>query len=442
MGGALLTDLYELNMAASYLRRGMDHEATFSLFVRHLPPNRGFLVAAGLEPCLSFLERFGFEDDDLRYLATEPGYDEETIERFRALRFTGDVWAVPEGRIVFADEPLLEVTAPIAVAQLVETFLLNQTTFQTTIASKAARCRIAARDRDLVDFAFRRTQGVDAAMAVARTTAMVGFAATSNVEAARRYGLRAAGTMAHSYVESFPTEADAFRAFAQDFPSRTTFLVDTYDTANGVRNAIEVIRELGLTEPLAVRLDSGDLDALSREARAMLDGAGLTHVRIFASGGLDEADVARLVSAGAPIDAFGVGTRVGVSADAPYLDSVYKLVEYEGRPVLKLSVAKSTEPGRKQVFRGAGGDVIALRHEPAPLGTEPLLVPVMLKGRRSGPPRNLETARHLFEADLARLPEPVKRMQDPEQPAATVSDALKRLTEETRAEALRKAGAL
>jgi nicotinate phosphoribosyltransferase len=442
MGGALLTDLYELNMAASYLRRGMDHEATFSLFVRHLPPNRGFLVAAGLEPCLSFLEGFGFEDDDLRYLATEPGYDEETIERFRALRFTGDVWAVPEGRIVFADEPLLEVTAPIAVAQLVETFLLNQTTFQTTIASKAARCRIAARDRDLVDFAFRRTQGIDAAMAVARTTAMVGFAATSNVEAARRYGLRAAGTMAHSYVESFPTEADAFRAFAEDFPSRTTFLVDTYDTANGVRTAVQVIRELGLTEPLAVRLDSGDLDALSREARAVLDRAGLTHVRIFASGGLDETDVDRLVSAAAPIDAFGVGTRVGVSADAPYLDSVYKLVEYDGRPVLKLSVAKSTEPGRKQVFRGAGGDVIALRDEPPPPGTEPLLVPVMLGGERAGPPRTLETARRLFEADLARLPEPVKRMQDPEQPAATVSDALKRLTEETRAEALRKAGAL
>src|SRR5881397_2594952 len=192
MGGALLTDLYELNMAASYLRRGMDQEAAFSLFVRHLPPNRGFLVSAGLEPCLAFLEGFGFDDDDLRYLATEPGYDEETIERFRSLRFEGDVWAVPEGRIVFADEPLLEVTAPIPVAQLVETFLLNQITFQTTIASKAARCRIAARDRDVVDFSFRRTQGIDAAVAVARTTAMVGFAATSNVEAARRCGSTAA----------------------------------------------------------------------------------------------------------------------------------------------------------------------------------------------------------------------------------------------------------
>src|SRR6266540_1588805 len=414
MGGALLTDLYELNMAASYLRRGMEEGATFSLFVRHLPPSRGFLVSAGLESCLTFLEGFGFDDDDLRYLANEIGYDEETIERFRSLRFQGDVWAVPEGRIVFADEPLLEVTAPIPVAQLVETFLLNQITFQTTIASKAARCRVAAKDRDVVDFGFRRTQGIDAALAVARTTAMVGFVATSNVEAARRYGLRAAGTMAHSYVEAFPTEADAFRAFAQDFPSRTTFLVDTYDTANGVRNAIEVIGELGLTEPLGVRLDSGDLD---------------------------ETDVDRLVIAGAPIDAFGVGTRVGVSADAPYLDSVYKLVEYDGQPVLKLSAEKSTEPGRKQVFRGEGGDVIGLRDEPPPPATELLLVPVMLGGKRSGPPRNLETARRLFEADLARLPEPVRRIANPEPLEAAFSDALKRLTEETRADALQRARA-
>src|SRR6266508_1051 len=372
MGGGLLTDLYELNMAASYLRRGMDQVATFSLFVRHLPPNRGFLVSAGVEACLSFLEGFGFDDDDLRYLGTEPGYDEETIGRFRSLRFEGDVWAVPEGRIVFADEPLLEVTAPIPVAQLVETFLLNQITFQTTIASKAARCRVAAKDRDVVDFAFRRTQGIDAALAVARTTAMVGFAATSNVEAARRYGLQAAGTMAHSYVEAFPTEADAFRAFAQDFPSRTTFLVDTYDTANGVRNAIEVIGELGLTEPLGVRLDSGDLDALSREARAILDEAGLTHVRIFASGGLDETDVDRLVIAGAPIDAFGVGTRVGVSADAPYLDSVYKLVEYDGQPVLKLSAEKSSEPGRRGIWRPRGGCSRRIsRGSPSPSGGSP-----------------------------------------------------------------------
>lgn len=439
MAGALLTDLYELNMAASYLKRGMDEAATFSLFVRRLPSNRGFLVAAGLETCLEFLEDFGFEGDDLSYLSGELGFDSAAIEAFRDMRFDGDVWAVPEGRIVFANEPLIEVSAPIAVAQLVETYLLNQVTFQTTIASKAARCRLAARGKDLVDFSFRRTQGTDAAMAVARSTAMVGFVSTSNVEAARRFGLRTAGTMAHSYVEAFPSEVDAFRAFAEDFPDRTTFLVDTYDTPSGVRTAVEVIRELGLSDHLGVRLDSGDLGTLSREARRILDEAGLRSVRIFASGGLDETDIDTLTAGGAPIDAFGIGTRMGVSADAPYLDSVYKLVVFDGRPVLKLSPEKVTAPGAKQVFRGEDGDLIGLRHEPPPDSTEPLLVPVMLNGRRTGPPRPLATARGLFEADLERLPEAVTRLADPEPREARFSDALERLTEEVRAETLRRA---
>ncbi|HSD48749.1 MAG TPA: nicotinate phosphoribosyltransferase, partial [Actinomycetota bacterium] len=412
----------------------------FSLFVRRLSPNRGFLVAAGLEPCLGFLEDFRFEEEELEHLGSSLGFDDATLEAFRALRFEGDVWAVPEGRIVLADEPLLEITAPIAVAQLVETYLLNVITFQTTIASKAARCVIAADGRDLVDFAFRRTQGVDAAMAVARATAMVGFAATSNVEAGRRFGLPVAGTMAHSYVESFPTERDAFVAFATDFPTRTTFLVDTYDTVNGVRTAIEVIRELGLTERLGIRLDSGDLDSLARRSREALDEAGMRHVRIFASGGLDEMDVDRLVRAGAPIDAFGVGTRVGVSADAPFVDSVYKLVEYDGRPVLKLSAGKATAPGRKQVFRGTGGDVIALRDEPVPEGHEPLLVPVMEGGRRTGPPRTLATARQLFRADLSRLPEPARRLRDPESPGVGLSDPLMQLTDSVGADMRRRAG--
>jgi nicotinate phosphoribosyltransferase len=442
MPSALLTDLYELNMAASYLRRGMDQEATFSLFVRRLPPGRGFLVAAGLEPCLRFLEGFGFEDDELAYLGDRLGFPEDALEAFRDLRFAGEVWAIPEGRVVLPNEPLLEVTAPIAVAQLVETYLLNVITFQTTIASKAARCRIAAGGRDLVDFAFRRTQGVDAAMAVARTTAMVGFVATSNVEAARRFGLQVAGTMAHSYVESFPSEADAFTAFAADFPTRTTFLVDTYETLHGVRTAIEVIRELGLSERLGIRLDSGDLDTLARQCRQLLDEEGLPHVRIFASGGLDELDVDRLVRAGAPIDAFGIGTRMGVSADAPYLDSVYKLVEFDGRPVLKLSAAKATAPGRKQVFRGPEGDVVSLREEPVPDGHEPLLVPVMAGGRRTAPPRTIETARRRFEADLAHLPEGATRLDDPQPPRVCFSPTLDELTRAVRDQMLRRAGVL
>jgi len=438
--GALLTDLYELNMAASYLRRGMRQEATFSLFVRDLPPNRGFLVAAGLEPCLEFLETFGFPEEDLDYLGRELEFPDDVLDAFAGLRFEGDVWAIPEGRVVHANEPLLEITAPIAVAQLVEPYLLNQITFQTTIASKAARCVLAAAGRDVVDFSLRRTQGLEAAVNVARVTSIVGFSATSNVEAARRFGLRAAGTMAHSYIESFDSEAEAFRTFARDFPGRTTFLVDTYDTLNGVRTAAEVIRELGLEDHLGVRLDSGDLDGLARQSRAILDEAGLPSVRIFASGGLDELEVDRLVRGGAPIDAFGVGTRVGVSADAPYLDSAYKLVEYDGRPMIKLSSNKSSAPGRKQVFRGPSGDTIGLREEPLRDGHEPLLVPVMSAGERTGPHRTLDTARALFRADVKRLPEPARRVEDPEPVRPGTSEALAELTERARSDALRRAG--
>ncbi|MFD2083610.1 nicotinate phosphoribosyltransferase [Actinopolymorpha cephalotaxi] len=342
MGAGLVTDLYELNMAASYLRRGMSGPATFSLFVRALPPDRGFLVAAGLEDCLTTLESFAFEAEDLGWLR-DAGFDDATVRAFAGLRFTGDVRAVPEGRVVLADEPLLEVTAPAAEAQLVETVLLNHITYQTAIATKAARCRLAAGGMELVDFAFRRTHGIEAGMVVARLSSIAGFAATSNVEAARRYGLPAAGTMAHSYVEAFPREADAFRAFAEDLPGPVTFLVDTYDTLAGVRTAVRVVKDMTLDRPLAVRLDSGDLVALAREARQILDEAGLRKVRIFVSGGLDEYDLERFVLERAPIDAAGVGTRMGVSADAPSLDSAYKLVA----PASAALAAR--HPGRKQV---------------------------------------------------------------------------------------------
>jgi nicotinate phosphoribosyltransferase len=439
MIGALSTDLYELNMAASYLRHGMVGPATFSLFVRKLPPSRGFLVATGLEACLEFLERFHFGEDELAWLGDALGFDEPTLDALRRLRFNGDVWAVPEGRVVFAGEPLLEVTAPIAEAQLVETVLLNQVTFQTTVASKAARCRIAAAGADLVDFAFRRTHGVDAAMAVARASAIVGFAATSNVEAARRFGLRASGTMAHSFIEAFPDERSAFRAFAEDHPGRCTFLVDTYDTLAGVHAAIDVIRELDLHGQLAVRLDSGDLAALAVQVRRLLDEAGLGDVRIFASGNLDELAIAELTARAAPIDAYGVGTRMGVSADAPYLDSVYKLVAYGDRPVLKLSPEKATAPGRKQVFRApdAGRELVGLRDEPAPAGHEPLLVPVMAGGRRTGPAGDIATARARFEADLAWLPDQARAIREPRPVPVRFSERAERLGERAREEAAR-----
>lgn len=286
---------------------------------------------------------FGFGDAEIDYLRDVVGLDAAALAGLHGTRFTGEVWAVPEGRVVFAGEPLLEVTAPIAEAQLVATALLNLITFQTTIASKAARCWIAARDAELVDFAFRRTHGLEAAIGVARASAIAGFTGTSNVEAARRYGLRPVGTMAHSFIEAYGEERAAFRAFASDFPGNAIFLVDTYDTLGGVRAAIDVIDELGLAGPIGIRLDSGDLDALARSARHMLDDAGLGRAKIVASGGLDETDIARLADHGAPIDVYGVGTRMGVSADAPSLDSAYKLVAYEHRPVMKLSEGKATD---------------------------------------------------------------------------------------------------
>ncbi|HEY1465673.1 MAG TPA: nicotinate phosphoribosyltransferase [Acidimicrobiales bacterium] len=426
MASPLLTDLYGLNMAASYLRRDMVGEATFSLFVRHLPPNRGFLVAAGLDDCLDHLEHVHFTGADLDYLATI-GFDAAALDAFAPLRFSGEVRAVPEGRLVFANEPLLEVTAPIAEAQLVESFLLNQVTLQTTVATKAARCVLAAgRNMDLIDFGFRRSQGVDAAMAVARLAVMVGFVGTSNVEAARRFGLPPVGTMAHSYIEAFPSELEAFGAFAGDRTGQSTFLVDTYDTMGGVARAIEVIQTLHLGHEAAIRIDSGDLAAMARRARTALDDAGLPEVRIVVSGGLDEFALEALVSEGAPIDAAGVGTRMATSADAPFVDSAYKLVAYDGGGVVKLSEGKETLPGAKQVYRRPGlSDTLCLRDEPPPApDAEGLLVVVMERGRRTGAREPLGAARARFEGDRDALAD---EQADLERPVATepvISSAL------------------
>jgi nicotinate phosphoribosyltransferase len=435
---ALVTDLYELNMAASYLRRRMTGQATFSLFVRSLPRSRGFLVAGGLEDCLAYLETFAFTGEDLRWLEAA-GFAGDSVAALAALRFTGDVYAVPEGRIVLPNEPLLEVTAPIAQAQLVETYLLNQVTFQTAIATKAARCALAAGGKiDLVDFSLRRTHGIDAGMAAARLAAIAGFSGTSNVAAARRYGLQAAGTMAHSYIEAFGDEASAFRAFALDLPGRTTFLVDTYDTLGGVEAAIGVIRELGLTRSLAVRLDSGNLPELVAATRRMLDAAGLPQVRIFVSGGLDEYDLERLRADEVPVDAAGVGTKLGVSADAPSLDSAYKLVAYAGHPVIKLSVGKASLPGPKQIWRRAPieEDLLALRDEPGPAGSEPLLFPVMQAGSRTGPSDTVPLASARLARDLAALPEAARDLHEPVPPRVRMSEPLQELamdlTEQTR----------
>jgi nicotinate phosphoribosyltransferase len=432
---ALTTDRYELTMAASYLSRGMTQSATFSLFVRDLPPDRGFLVTAGLDDVLRVLEDFAFDNDDLAWLAGH-GFDRGALDDFATLRFTGDVWAIPEGHLVFANEPLLEVTAPLPEAQIVESILLNQITYQTVLATKAARCLVAARGRaSLVDFSLRRTHGIEASLAAARAAAIAGFAGTSNVDAARRLGIPAVGTMAHSYIEAFLTEREAFVAFATDFPDRMAFLVDTYDTVAGVETALDVAAELNLRGNLAVRIDSGDLLDLSKRARSVLDAAGRRDVKIIVSGGLDEFDVERLLNDRAPIDMFGVGTRVGVSADAPSLETVYKLVEYAGRPTMKLSVGKQTNPGAKQVHRPQSGvgDILAERTELAPPGTAPLLIEVMRGGRRTLPSEKIALAAERLTADLVQLPESALALRTPTVPQVRMSEQLQRLTRQVAA---------
>ncbi|EST36445.1 nicotinate phosphoribosyltransferase [Streptomyces roseochromogenus] len=434
MSDVTTTDLYEVTMALSYLREDMRAPATFSLFVRDLPRGRGFLVAAGLEPALDFLADYRVEREDVEEFAAALHRPVRDLEPLLGLAFEGEVRAVPEGHTVFADEPLLEVTAPLPQAQLVETYLLNQVCHQTAVASKAARCVLAAEGKPVVDFSLRRTHGPWAGHQAARLGALVGFAGTSNVAAATALGIPASGTMAHSYVEAFPGEEEAFRAFARTHPGPVTFLVDTYDTEEGVRTAARVLSELRRGPGCAIRLDSGDLEALARRARAVLDAAGLADVRIVASGGLDEYGVARLVRAGAPIDVYAVGTRVGVAADAPYLDAAYKLVEYDGRPVMKLSSAKVTAPGRKQVFRRTGRpDVIALCGEEPPDSARPLLRTVMRGGRRTGPPDHWQDARERFREDMAGLPEPARRIHDPDPVRPVRSRALAELTARVRA---------
>jgi nicotinate phosphoribosyltransferase len=431
----LLTDLYELAMAAALVAEGAaETPAVFSLFVRQAPASRGYLVAAGLDDVLVYLESLRFTDEDLATLRRLVPFEPAFLDWLAELRFTGTVRAIPEGRIVFPNEPLLEIAAPFGVAQLLETWLLNQITLQTVLATKAARCRHAAGGRTLVDFSLRRAHGTDAGMKVARASAMVGFAATSNVAAALRYGLAVSGTMAHSYVTAHPSELDAFRSFARHHFDDPVLLVDTYDTAGGIDHAIEVGRELaaaGTGKRLAaVRLDSGDLEELSRLARGRLDAAGLRDVKVFASGGLAEDEIAALVEAGAPIDGFGVGTRLGVSEDAPSLDTVYKLVEVDGRPVAKFSPGKETLPGAKQVWRrdGFAGDILGLRDQNAPEpGAEPLLAELPPKPA-ANPAMALGEARERFEIDWVALPEEYKRLEKPARYPVDISPELRALT--------------
>jgi nicotinate phosphoribosyltransferase len=431
---ALFTDLYELTMAQAYWRSGQTAPATFSLFFRKYPPGRAYFVFAGLADVLGYLERLRFSPGDREYLRSLGRFDEEFLEYLGTVRFTGSVRALPEGSLFFVNEPVLEVAAPVIEAQLVETFLVNQVNLQTVLATKANRVVHAARGRAVIDFAARRTHGVEAANTFARVSYLTGFASTSNTMAGALYDLPVSGTMAHSFVTTFANEAESFRQFARSFPASSVFLVDTWDTLAGTRKAIAVAREMRAQghRLLGIRLDSGDLLDLSRKTRALLDEAGLTEVQILASGGLDEFAVDDLVRAGAPIDVFCVGTKVGVSADAPWTDCAYKLVEYAGRPVLKLSPGKQTLPGPKQVFRfrdQAGSylrDVIT-RAGDSPPGGEPLLSEVMRDGKRLGPEVSLRASREHFAREFACLPERHKHLRAPEPYEVRISEELEQL---------------
>ena len=431
----LFTDLYELKMAQAYLAHGMTERAVFTLSVRRLPRHRNYLLACGQGLLVEKLAAARFARDDIAWLRGLGLFSDTFLAWLADFHFMGDIWAVPEGTPVFADEPILELEAPLPVAQILETLVMNQITLSTVLASKAARIVHAAQGRAVVDFAARRMMGVEAAVEGARAFAIAGVAATSDMMAGRRFGIPVSGTMAHAFVQAHESEEQAFRAFAESFPD-STLLIDTYDTLAGLERAIRLAQDP--ERPIrfsAVRIDSGDLAALARAVRRRLDEAGLQDVGIFASSGLDEYRSAELVAAGAPIDGFGVGTAMGVAEDAPALDIVYKLVSYAGRDTTKLSTGKPVLPGRKQLLRvsregAAVKDVIACRGEDGP--GEPLLAPLVKGGEPTElAQRSLDEIRDYAARARAALPERLHALEDAEPPyPVEVSPALRRRHEE------------
>ena len=434
---ALLTDLYQLTMLHAYFAHGMRETAVFELFVRKLPANRNFLMAAGLEQALTFLEQLRFTPEELEWVERSGRFGRGFAAHLAALRFTGDVHAMPEGTVFFPDEPVLRVTAPLPEAQLVESRLINLVHFETLVASKATRSVLVAPGKLLVDFGLRRAHGAEAGLLAARASYIAGFTGTATVMAAPRMGIPVFGTMAHSFVEAHDDEAAAFEHFAETYPRGTTLLIDTYDTELAARKVVVLAARLRArgTRVAGVRLDSGDLGALARSVRRILDEGGLADVTIFASGNLDEYRVCDLVSAGAPIDGFGIGTSLVTSSDAPFLDAVYKLQEYAGKPRRKRSTGKATWPGRKQVYRhyDARGrldhDIVTVESDHQ--AGEPLLVPVMKNGRRLHAAEGLDAARSRAAAQLASLLEPLRLLETSEIPyRVEIAPALRRLAAE------------
>ena len=453
---SLLNDLYEFTVAAAFFERGMNGVASFEVMVRRFPPTRGYMIAAGLERVLEVLEDFHFDALAIQYLESLHLFKPEFLNHLSQLRFTGSARAIPDGSIFFPGEPVMEVRGPLIEAQLLEPLILNQLGFASLTATKAARCFSVASGRRLVEFGLRRGQGADATLIAARSAYLAGFSGTSNVLAGKRYGMPVFGTMSHSFIMAHESEKRAFEDFARTFPKLNTMLVDTYDTPQGVRNVAELAKRLAADDIKiqAVRLDSGDLYQLSRQARAILDQHGLSEVAIFVSGNLDEYRIAELLRAGAPIDAFGVGTSLTVSDDAPSADYTYKLADYVGRPRLKTSAGKATVPGRKQVFRGidAGGhfsqDLVGLMDEtsasvtrefkPAIAKITPMLQPVFENGRRARAAVMLDQSRDHFMSEFAMLGAKQRSLTSPAAYPVRLTAALNAMTisERLRAEQL------
>lgn len=433
MKSPLLTDLYQLTMLQGYLDEDMHGESVFEFSVRKMPENRGFFMAAGLESVLDFLGQIHFQQNELDYLASTNRFSKKLIDYLGNFRFTGSVDAMPEGTIFFADEPILRIVAPIGEAQLVESRLINLLHLQSLIASKAARIVLASNGRArLVDFGLRRAHGAEAGLYAARSSWIAGFDGTATVLAEMLYGIPAFGTMAHSFIEAHKEEKEAFRRFAYANPGIVTLLVDTYDTIRGTRHVVEIsdeLRRMGI--PIkGIRLDSGDMAELARKTRRILDDGGLQDVRIFASGNIDEYAILDLYSRGAPITGFGVGTKMDTSADVPYLDCAYKLMEYEGKPRLKKSEGKATWPGRKQVYRrfhdGAmAGDILTVETDPQP--GEPLIRPCMKAGKRLAKAEPLTDIRVRAAKGLRALPDHLKKLEDSPPYPVEVSQALKQM---------------
>jgi nicotinate phosphoribosyltransferase len=437
----LLVDLYELTMAECYFQDKIEATATFELFVRQLPGNRSFLMSAGLEDLLSFVRDLRFTPSDLKYLAGLKLFSRGFLKYLKDFKFTGDIWSMDEATVFFANEPLVRVTAPIIQAQLLEGFFLNTINLQTMIASKASRVVLSAKGRAVHDFSLRRAQGSDAGLKVARSAYIAGFSGTSNVLAGKSYGVPLSGTMAHSFVMAYESEIKSFQSYCRVFPSRAILLVDTYDTRAGLANAIKAGLELKKRgyALAGIRLDSGDIVSLSRLARKMLDKAGLKSTRVFASGNLDEFGIERIIKKGGRVDSFGVGTRMGTSSDAPWLDVNYKLSEITDKrgdflPTMKLSRDKVTYPGRKQVFRVKDGnnrfikDIVALENEK--IKGIPLLKPVILGGKRVAGFELLDDIRKRGRSELAGLPLALKTNKAPKRAyPVLISPELQELTD-------------